>query len=253
MLNLVNLPHVPLQRLLDRSSTLETMITRLEESNMQLVVLVGEQQDIRKLSDKIGTKITDTVDTIPKVKTLLVGNSLLPDVNVDSPDNRSQIRVVKKSGATFNEIEKMIDEAAETHTINEIVIVGGTTETMGDATADDISNEVSRLLRTAQSVAPSVRLSSVIPTTRRTDVQRRNTLNDQLRTTCEENNATFVDNDNNFTFRNGAHENLQTLPRIRPTHPDMPNIKFGQIGIAKLFNNINSSKARGPANSLPVF
>ena len=61
---------------------------------------------------------------------------------------------------------------------------------------------------TAKSVAPSVKLSSVITTTRRTtDIQRRNTLNDQLRANCEENNATFVDNDNNFTFRNGAVDN----------------------------------------------
>ena len=101
----------------------------------------------------------------------------------------------------------MIDEAAKTHTINEIVIVACTNETMGDATADDVINEVSRLLRTAKSVATSVKVSSVIPTTRRTDTRRRNTVNDQLRTTCEENNATFVDNDNNFTFRNGAVDN----------------------------------------------
>ena len=49
----------------------------------------------------------------------------------------------------------MIDEAAKTNTIKEIGIVGGTTETMGDTTADDVSNEVSRLLRTAKSAAPS--------------------------------------------------------------------------------------------------
>ena len=52
-----------------------------------------------------------------------------------------------------------------------------------------------------------MKLSRVIPTTRRTtDIQRRNTLNDQLRATCEENNATFVDNDN-FTFLSGAVDN----------------------------------------------
>ena len=46
-------------------------------------------------------------------------------------------------------------------------------------------------------------------------------------------------------------ENLETLPQIRSTHPDMPNITFGQIGIAKLFNNINPSKAGGP-DKLPA-
>ncbi len=200
---------VLVSRLLEKTSALESLIEKLTVSNQQLVALVVEQQqDLRKLSEKISNPITDTIDSNPKVETLLVGNSLLRDVHFDGPDNRSQIRVVKKSGATFKEIEQMIDEAAKTHTINEIVIVGGTTETMGDATADDVRNEVSRLLRTAKSAAPSVKLSSVIPTKRRTtDIQRRNTLNDQLRATCEENNATFVDNDNNFTFRNGAVDN----------------------------------------------
>ena len=179
------------QRLHDRLFALESMITRIEESNTQLVALVIEQQhNLCKLSDKISNPITDTIDSTPKGETLLVGNSLLCDVHFDGPDNRSQIRVGKKSGATFNEIEKMIDEAAKTNAINEIVIVGGRTETMGDATADNVSNEVSRLLRTAKSGAPSVKLSSVIPTTRRTDLQRRNSLNDQLRMTCEENNPT---------------------------------------------------------------
>ena len=200
---------VLVSRLLDNTSALESLIEKLTCSNQQLVALVVEQQqDLRKLSEKISNPITDTIDSNPKMETLQVGNSLLRDVHFDGPDNRNQIRVVKKSGATFKEIEKMIDEATKTNTINEIVNVGGTTNIMGDATADDVSNEVSRLLRTAKSVAPSVKLSRVIPTTRRTtDIQRRNTLNDQLRATCEENNATFVDNDNNFTFRNGAVDN----------------------------------------------
>ena len=46
-------------------------------------------------------------------------------------------------------------------------------------------------------------------------------------------------------------ENLETLPQILSTHPDMPNITFGQIGIAKLFNNINPSKTGGP-DKLPA-
>ena len=170
-------------RLVEKTSALETLIDKLTCSNQQLVALVVEQQqDLRKISENISipTTTTDTTDPPPKVETLLVGNSLLRDVHFNGPDDISQIRVVNKSGATFKEIEEMIDEAAKTHTFNEIVIVAGTNETMGDATADDVSNEVSRLLRTAKSVATTVKVSSVIPTTRRTDTERRNTVNDQL-------------------------------------------------------------------------
>ena len=108
---------VLVSRLLEKTSALESLIEKLTVSNQQLVALVVEQQqDLRKLSEKTTNPITDTIDSNPKVETALVGNSLLRDVHFDGPDNRSQIRVVKKSGATLKEIEQIIDEAAKTHT-----------------------------------------------------------------------------------------------------------------------------------------
>ena len=58
---------VLVQRFLGRSSTLETMITRLEELNKQLVPHVGEQQqDMRKISDQISNPITGTIEPKPQ-------------------------------------------------------------------------------------------------------------------------------------------------------------------------------------------
>ena len=87
---------VLVSRLLEKTSALESLIEKLTVSTQQLVALVVEQQqDIRKLSEKISNPITDTIDLNPKVETLLVGNSLLRDVHFDGPDNISHIRVVK--------------------------------------------------------------------------------------------------------------------------------------------------------------
>ena len=41
----------------------------------------------------------------------------------------------RKSGATLADIEQMIDDAANTETIDEIFIVGGTHETTSDVSA----------------------------------------------------------------------------------------------------------------------
>jgi hypothetical protein len=41
-------------------------------------------------------------------------------------------------------------------------------------------------------------------------------------------------------------ENLENLPQLPQTYPDMPGITFGEEGIQKLLHNINPSKAGGP-------
>ena len=54
---------VLVSRLLEKTSALESLIEKLTVSNQQLVALVVEQQqDLRKLNEKISNPITDTID-----------------------------------------------------------------------------------------------------------------------------------------------------------------------------------------------
>ena len=65
-----------LSRLLEKTSALESLIEKFTVSNQQLVALIVEQQqDLRKLSEKISNPITDTIDSNPTVETLLVGTA----------------------------------------------------------------------------------------------------------------------------------------------------------------------------------
>ena len=107
---------VMVQQLLDRSSVLESMLVRLEESNRQLVALVGEQRkEMSELRDGMKSanacSYADVVHA-PRGVTLLVGNSLVRDIDVMFTADGAETNVCCKSGASFAEIGDMIDEAA---------------------------------------------------------------------------------------------------------------------------------------------
>ena len=74
---------LPVERLLEKTSMLESLVVKLERSNQQLLSLMGEQsQEIRRLREDIPTSKrqdgdADSNDGGPQAVTLLVGNSLL--------------------------------------------------------------------------------------------------------------------------------------------------------------------------------
>ena len=70
---------------------------------------------------------------------LLVGNSLVRDIDVMLTADGAETIVCCKSGASFAEIGDMIDEAANHDKWNGIVVVGGTKEAMGNVSIDENS------------------------------------------------------------------------------------------------------------------
>ena len=143
---------VLVSRLLEKTPALKSLIEILTVSKKQLVALVVEQQqDIRKLSEKVSNPITDTIDSNPKVETLLVGTSSLRDVHFHGPDNRSQIRVVNKSGATFKEIEQMFDE----DTSSEVPPKPWATPLQTTSATKSAVSEISRTISEAQQRHPN--------------------------------------------------------------------------------------------------
>ena len=136
--------------------------------------------------------------------TLLVGNSLLRDVRVDKTSSGNPIKIRRKSGATLADIEQMIDDAAKTETIDEIFIGGGTHETASDVSAANIKENIAQLLRMAKTLTPTITVSSVLPSKHRANQDQRADVNMKMKEACNDVDVKFVDNDANFTFRNGA-------------------------------------------------
>ena len=73
------------------------------------------------------------------------------------------IKIRKKSGAILADIEQMIDDAANTETIDEIVIDRGTHETTSEVSVANIKENIAQLLRNAKTVKPTITVSSVLP------------------------------------------------------------------------------------------
>ena len=191
------------ERLLEKTSMLESLVVKLERSNQQLVSLMGEQsQEIRRLREDIATSKrqngdADSNDGGPQAVTLLVGNSLLRDVRVDKTSSGNPIKIRRKSGATLADIEQMIDDAAKTETIDEIFIVGGTHETTSDVSAANIKENIAQLLRKAKTLTPTITVSSVLPSKRRANPDRRADVNMKMKEACNEVDVKFVNNDAN--------------------------------------------------------
>ncbi|KAK2176841.1 hypothetical protein NP493_636g03044 [Ridgeia piscesae] len=160
---------------------------------------MGEQsQEIRGLREYIATskRQDGDADANDGGLTLLVGNSLLRDVRVDKTSSGNPIKIRRKSGATLADIEQMIDDAAKT--IDEILIVGGTHETTSDVS--NIKENIAQLLRKANTLTPTITVSSVLPSKRRANSDRRADVNIKIKEACNEVDVKFVDNDANFTF-----------------------------------------------------
>ena len=76
---------------------------------------------------------------------------------------RQTLTIEPTSGAILADIEQMIDDAANTETIDEIVIDRGTHETTSEVSVANIKENISQLLRNAKTVKPTITVRSVLP------------------------------------------------------------------------------------------
>ena len=162
--------------------------------------------------------------------TLLVGNSLLRDVRVDKTSSGNPIKIRRKSATTLADIEQMIDDAAKTETIDEIIIVGGTHETTSDVSVANIKENIAQLLRKAKTLTPTIPVSSVLPSKRRANPDRRADVNMKMKEACNEVDVKFVDNDANFTFRNGAADDAAF---------QRDGLHLSESGVGRLLSNLS--------------
>ena len=142
---------------------------------------------------------------------------------------------VKCQSSAFDAIGSMIDDAATEDRIKEIIIVAGTHEMTEDIPVEQIQVDFEVLLRKAKAVTSEITVSSVLPVIRDNAIKhgRLIEVNERLKATCDELEVKFVDNDANFTFRNGMVD-FATLDRDE-TH-------LSQSGTERLMLNLSLPK-----------
>ena len=202
---------VLVSHLLEKTSALESLVDKLTSSNQQHVTIAEQQCDeMPKLRDVVANAsqlpsvVTNISDAKSKPTTLLVGDSRLRDVHLGDNASGNPIRTRVKSGARFNDIGEMVDDAAKTSSIGAFIIVGGAREMKEDENADLINDEVVKLLQKAKSVTQCAKMSCILPSKNTPNSERLSDLNTKVRSTRVDHDVLFVDNDVNITFRNGA-------------------------------------------------
>ena len=154
-----------------------------------MTMVVEQRQEMRGLREELLTQrrrpYAEVARSEPRQSTLVVGNSLLRDVKMTDNLDGGQIITRRKSGATFKEIEDMIDSVAN-KSISDIVIVGGTRETVDHVPTTKIKKGAHELLRKAKPVAPSRTLSSVLPHFKKAGRGYLAEVSDVLRAVCDE-------------------------------------------------------------------
>ena len=235
-------------QLIDMVAKLRDSMSELQNTNAQLCgMLTYQQSELLSLREdfndrlpvsKANTHAEATNDSPPKPTTLLVGNSLLRDVHHPVANDGSDITVQRRSGATLADLADMLSEHSE---VTHAIIVGGSREVHNEATSlADINDGFCRLIDTAKAAANTVYVRSVLPTIDNKNNERREKANEMIRATCEEKNATFVNNDLNFTYRDGSCDEATFVK---------DGIHLSAHGVTKLLSNISLSQPQQPPSS----
>ena len=235
-------------QLIDMFTKLRDSMSEMRNANAQLVGILAEHQsELHRLREdlkerlpvsKSNTQAEATIDSPSKPTTLLVGNSLLRDVQHPVANDGSAVTVQRKSGATHADLTDMLNEHKE---VTNAIIVGGSREILNEATSlEDINDGFCRLIDTAKAAASTVYVCSVLPTTDNKYNDRREKVNEIIRETCEEKNATFVNNDLNFTYRDGSCDEATFVK---------DGIHLSAHGVSKLLSNVSLSQPQKTATS----
>ena len=246
------------------------IVTTLQTTITDLCTLVGQQkQEIRGLRDVVvaesGRQLADLVTMVAEQrqeicslreeivaagrrqyaevcranrpgKTLVVGNSLLRDVKVDVTTYGYPVKVSEQFAVLLCLIRRSHRQGVEKETLKEVVIVGGTREVTDKVPVERIREQLTVLVTKAKAKTPAVTVSSVLPVLNRADAEFVAEVNRQMRTTCDELNVKFVDNDANFAFKDG------TVDRD-VYHKD--GLHLSGRGVSKLVSNLGLVEKRG--------
>ena len=221
--------HSKLDSVLSQNKSLTEMVT---QQQTMLNTLMSVETKVTALSSKLipddlsDDEDDETEDAEPEGD-FLIGDSLIRDV---APTDDS-LTVDSTSGATFNVIRKKIaDINPRKKRYQRVFVVAGTNDTATKKPSDKIVKDCKNTLAAAKKIASSVVLSSIPPRTdNRADKDKINTVNLLLLTLANEEDVTFVNNDNNFYFRDNTVDGNLLLP---------DHLHLSSSGTTKLLTNL---------------
>ena len=227
------------KRLDSEHTTALTTIKSIDETIKQTKTMMERSTNPENDSDQD----SDNEDDVPEAQgDLLIGDSLIRDVQPVS----GNLTVESHGGAKFNDLRKRIKNIKPNRRrYKNIYIVCGTNDISTKKPVDRISKECEKLLDAAKVIADKVHLSSILP---RTDephfTERIPSLNDLLSPLAESKEVSFINNDQNFTYRNGTVDGSLLSPA--------DGLHLSSQGVAKLLLNLKIQEGAKAATESPT-
>jgi len=218
----------------DKINEQERLIKSLQEENATLKAIMDTQKVISPNDEATEStdKASDPVSNNETTKTLLIGDSILRDINERGLDNT---KVECLRGKKAEDIQQKLKET-NIHEYGTVVIHGSTndcTSIVNEQLAEMVYEEIIDDLNT-RSPSTAVVISTICPRDDNSDHQENvDKLNDNLRNLAETKGCILVDNDMNFKLRNN-NPDVSALDKSDRLH-------LSKIGTKRLISNINES------------
>jgi hypothetical protein len=223
-----------------------TELHSLRQTNADLVrelhILHKENNQLKEKNTSLYTGDTDQTQS---VKTLIIGDSIIRDLDPTIPD---KLEIKSISGANLETVTSTL-QTLEKKKLNfeRLIIVAGTKDCNNQNSSTlSILENVEKVVTQAKKLSKNISFSSILP---RTDNDSSNIkikdVNDSIRTWCNQNSVAFVDNDCTFLTADKSPNDALLLDGLH----------LNDKGTEKLIKNFNiaaSPRRRRPRN-LPNF
>lgn len=188
-----------LKREREQRQNTEEELRRLRDQFKELVEEMTNQKQLRETTHP-DPNLNATPPTPPApIKSLLIGTSLLRNVNSEKLVN---CEIIAKGGAKVDDISKILTSIDQSKQYKEITLVAGSIDLESGSQAD-LMNAFKAFTVCASDRAVKVNISSVLPRTDKPLNEKIEALNNELKNMCDNDGYNFIDHDPTFHMLNG--------------------------------------------------
>ena len=221
-----------------------SLLAVVNQQQTMLESLMSLETRVSAMSSKLFPDEDDSDDSDDETEPepegdLMIGDSLVRDVVPTHPS----LSVDCQSGATLSNIRKKIKAINPRQKKHQrIFIVAGTNDSSSKRPTDKIVSDLKSTITAARKVSQQVVVSSIPPRAdNRADTKKIDSLNQLFVTACHETNATFINHDNNFYFRDNTVDSSLLL---------LDQLHLSENGVKKLLTNFKLTDKAKPRHSM---
>ena len=208
-----------------------TLLEKMSENaTAEKDMRIKAEEELKQMREKVTVQakpVTPTAPPAPPKPSLLLGTSLLRNVDPKALDN---FEVTAKGGALITDLHTALTQMPVEKQYTNIVIVCGSVDLEKDKTHEDIVSDFEAIMLSASLRADKTTVCGVLPRADKDLNEKRVKVNDGLRIACENVNATYIDMDNTFLLRNG---------NVNVAHLVQDGLHLSKHGVDILLRNCN--------------